>query len=243
MKKLLLVFVLGLYSTYMYAQGGVNFGVKGGYGIAYLNNSNWLNDGDIKPYPVGGWTIGGSLGYNAMYLTLGYTVGFFWTEFNQRFEDKTQPTFINLYHEDIKTSYLSIPVMIRFRPGSTGYGGEFTLGGGYFEMGVVPSFLARGTYSHIDTVPTLSFDKVNIAERYNNFNLLAMIGFGFHQFGTENWSVTHGLRLSYGLIDLTNGTQDLMDRNYTTYKPTSAMRISYILGIVYKVSNSGIIYN
>lgn len=226
MRKILVTGVFICLSNLLLAQGGFRIGAKGGINNTWLYNKNTA---DTFKYDFSFAGMGGlSLGYDAVYYNYGISLDILFKQYNQKIHNEKNTD----QNEQIKVQYLSLPFLFRLRPRGQ-KGGSFTYGGGYFEIGLAPEMLMSATnaYSNADTTGKIIKGTIDLKSSSEGFGLAAIVGFGFHQIGTENWSITHGIRLSYGILSagdlFANGT------------PSSAFSAGYLLSVIYKFDKAG----
>jgi len=208
-----------------YAQGRFRVGFKGGYGLTMLYNDNYYKDGSVTNELSTGGTFGASVGFNAARYNWGVTLGLFIRQYQQRWKADS-------WHSITKLNYFEAPFLFRLRPAGNKVTKKFTYAGPYFEIGVQPGFLLKDAQVISDTNGIVLPDQT-----YESFNLSGVIGIGYHQVGVEKWAVTHGIRLTYGLVDIisaknNNGTA------YAAYKPTNSISVIYLLAVSYKFTSN-----
>ncbi len=239
MKKIIILLVCAISPCFLWAQGGPYVGIKGTGGLSPIFNKNWWNMPELKYKAAFSWGVGPSIGYNAVYYNVGYTLGGFYKTYKQKFEINRGSNFDKKEKVSLQLNYLDVPVMLRFRPSGDEKTRQITMGGPYFEIGVQPSMILGVQHKHKDTTGQMIKDLITEKDDYEKYDVAAMLGFGFHQIGTKKWSVTHGLRLSYAFLDVVRGDKDILgverinDGHYK-WEPTRLINVSYVLTIYYK---------
>ncbi len=196
--RMICLLVCFMATSQLFGQGGFRMGGKAGAAFTHFVNEDWQNDNQVSFTPSIAGFGGVSFGYNATYYNMGFTLGFFFKQYTMQLQQSTpNPSWTR----KLKAQYMEIPVLFRLRPAGDRNARSFTYGGGYFEVGLQPGFLLAATDTYTDTIPELNYNNADVKNAYENFNLGAVLGFGFHQVGTEHWAVTHGLRFSYAFLD------------------------------------------
>ena len=92
---------------------------------------------------------------------------------------------------------------------------------------------AANEYSDSSGKATTNLSGSRLKTMFEVFNFAGVIGFGDHQVGIKHWAVTHGIRITYGFLDIYNG---LFKNGFSSgpYKPTNAISAGYLLSISYK---------
>ncbi len=210
------------------SQFGWRLGAKGGIGYTVLLNSELQNDLNYLYAPSFAGHGGISVGFNHKFLNIGFTLGLFYTQYNQVWNNN-EP-IIN-YERELKFKYFNIPFLLRIRPAGDRIRKDHTFGGAYFEIGINPSFLLGTSDSRrIDSIPDLNYVNVDVKTGAESFNIGAVVGFGLHQVGTRRISLTHGIRFSYNFLNVINDNS-LIEFNGGDSKLLSA---AYIIGLSYK---------
>lgn len=175
-------------------------GMAGGIYSTWLINTNVSDQGDDLDFAA---TFGGQLGVEAQYYfkdNLGISFGLLYTGHNQKYTGDLN----NNASFDAKTKmrYLDIPILLRFGGGSKG---------AYFEFGPQIGLLmsAKDEFIISPSSPKNWSDK----DRKDNFktsNIAGILGFGVDIDVSENVMITSGLRLGYGINDVTKDyTQEI----------------------------------
>ncbi len=89
-----------------------------------------------------------------------------------------------------------------------------------------------------DSLPQ-RFPTEDISNRFKKFALAGVIGVGGHQVGTEHWSVTHGIRATVSILDISNSNADIdyipQDGSAPKpYKPFRFISAGYLFSVSYK---------
>lgn len=199
--------VEGMSIGWLNAQGGWIYGFRGGYGPALLFNPQWMDDGNYGYRYSDSWSAGGMVGYNAVYYNVGYALEVYYRQISMRSLYSVLDSagmLIRDVKEDIRLSYLEIPLLLRFRSRGDPVTKMITYGGPYLEVGIALLYLLQAKYSLEGASQNL--DVRGLAP----FSFAGILGFGFHQIGTERLSVTHGVRITFAIQDI---VQDRTDPN------------------------------
>jgi hypothetical protein len=238
MKKIILLLAALPIATIVFAQGGPYMGVKGTAGLSPIYNETWWNHAQIEYQPALSWGVGPSIGYNAIYYNIGYTIGGFYKTYTQKFRINRGENFGENEHAFLQMNYLDVPIMLRFRPKGDQVTRKITYGGPYFEIGVQPSMLLNIKHKHTDTTGRQIMKDISKGD-FEKYNVAAVVGFGFHQIGTAKWSLTHGFRLSFAFLDVVKGDKDILgvsrlNEDKYQWKHTRLLNVSYILTLYHK---------
>jgi len=175
------------------AQQWVDIGVKGGYGVNFWYNQDFLDNGDMNNRMRGGYTFGGKLGFNfSLRSELTIDVGV--SQFNQGF---AYDVAISNYEKEIQLN--TTDFMLLYRLNSEGR---------YFEIGPQYSLLKSATET--DANPDMAGGNISdmLADNYTGI----VLGFGSYMMGTDNFGVILGFRIRYGISDLLS--EDGRSMNY-----------------------------
>jgi outer membrane protein W len=168
-------------------------GMAGGIYSTWLVNTNVSDQGDDLDFAA---TFGGQLGVEAQYYfkdNLGISFGLLYTGHNQKYTGDLNNNAS--YEAKTKMRYLDIPILLRFGGGSKG---------AYFEFGPQIGMLMSAK-DELTTSPSSPLDWSD-KDRKDNFktsNLAGILGFGVDIDASENVLITTGLRLGYGINDVT----------------------------------------
>lgn len=193
MKKALLTICIVIAALSTQAQS-FRLGVSGGVNSTWLMNKNVFdaNDGlDIAT------SFGGRFGIDAIYSfneKVGLSIGFnFLSTHNQKYTGEVGSADYDL---TTKLKYLDIPILFRLT----------SSGGTYFELGPQIGILGSAKEDFESSNPSvfgLDYDDRNVKSGFNSTNIAVILGFGVDIDVTEKIFITTGLRLGYGLSDVT----------------------------------------
>ena len=178
-----------------FSQAWVDCGLKGGYGITGLINSNVWNEPKIDPLISTGYAFGGKLGLN-FNLNYQITIDFIGKSSNQRYLFEPTET-IGSREKNIRYNAFEIPLLFRHNSDN----------GSFLEIGPQFSFL---------TGVTETTNEQNINSYFQSNNLGAVLGFGSYIFGGDNAYLVFGLRIHYGIQDILSNEGG---RNLTKHYP------------------------
>jgi len=213
MRKLTTTLFLFSLVNLSFAQGWLDLGLKGGYGVGILNNSNIWNDASYNHKLSGSGFFGAKLGLN-FNDEHEVTVDFIYGNFKQGFTydvdiegaDTTGIIQTKEYNSEITFTNMDIILMYRHNRD-----------GRYVEIGPKLSLISNSKRTdNYELAP--AFD-----QSYFNKNTLGMtFGFGAYMMGTENFGITAGARLGFTFSDLIsnegiNANQPTL-KSYDTYK-------------------------
>jgi hypothetical protein len=179
MKKLLLVFVIGMFSMNMMNAQELWFdaGIKGSWGPTFLLNENLVNDANYSQQISNGYSFGGKFGFNFGYIH-GITLDAMYSQNKQFYNIKEGFSDV----EDLTVDWKSIDLYVLYRLYRTI---------NYFEVG--PKFSLMNIVRN-NNIETTQF----YVENYPS----AVIGFGWYVFGKEAFTATAGIRVEYALTDV-----------------------------------------
>ena len=238
LKNLLLAsLVFFLVPTVTNAQGGFSFGIKGGYNFTMLQDKNIADSIRVDPVSFG-WHGGIHIGWNMSRYNVGFTTALNYKQYNQKIEHQKAKG----WKAENRVSYLEVPLLLRIRPRGDMLRKTVTYGGFYFELGPQIGFVSSADYSYSDSTANYGGD---VKSSFEKINWAMVVGVGGHQFGLENFSLTHGLRLTYGLGDIivpNTGSegypiQDQAGKTSTLpyNNPVRAISVGYIMALTFKV--------
>jgi hypothetical protein len=226
MKKITLILSLFITAHLAMAQGGwLEAGLKGGYGVNFLINSNYYSDHSFSPKLSFGYMFGGKIGINfneSHAITVDVTSSAFEQKYNySRISDSPR----TVYSGGVKFNTLDFLLM--YRKASDG---------GYIEIGPQYSMVSGVKMNDGGMSATPATDAAsNMVKSY----YAAAFGFGGYLVGTENFRVTIGFRATYGLTDIISsvGKQNAFPVGYAypSYKPTNPLTGMMILELNYDV--------
>lgn len=201
MKKITLVIVLIATTLVVNAQE-FKIGAGFGYYSTWLVNKNVSDQGDDLDFAA---TFAGQFGLNAQYYfkdNLGLNFGLLYSGHNQKYtgEESFGGTTIS-YEFKTKMKYLDIPVLLRMGGGAKG---------AYFEFGPQFGFLMSAKDEASVSGGGMTFDTsdVDVKSTLKSSNIALILGFGVDIDASENVIITTGLRLGYGLGDVTTEYAD-----------------------------------
>lgn len=207
MKKLLFTLFVGLYSLGMQAQEiWLEAGLKGGYGLSFLYNSNIIDDDTYKYQLTSAYGIGGRLAMNfgpfnglsveGMYNTLGQ-------DFEYTFQGGTQK-LAN------KVTWKTVDVYLLYR---------YIRNRVFVELGPMYSLVQKVEQNDNGTELT------GVAELYEKNYFAGVFGWGGYIAGSNTFSLNLGMRLHYSFSDLVNSKgqaiglpNGIKDASYADYK-------------------------
>lgn len=220
------------------AQGGFNLSVKGAANYTRIQNQNFIDDEGIEYFPNAGFGGGLAVGYNDQYYNTGYAIEFFYKNYSQTYQYTPDSSVIPSWRNNYKLQYFEIPILLRLRPAGDKRTKTYTYGGAYFEIGVQGSMLLGAAQTDADSLP-LRLPNKDISDQFEQFGLAGVIGVGAHQVGLRHWGVSHGIRIVYSILDISNRgktSSDYIDTkgNTVAYKPFRILSAGYLLSVTYK---------
>lgn len=193
MKKALLTIAVVIAGLSVQAQN-IRVGLTGGVNSTWLMNKNVFDADDELDIAA---SFGGRLGIEGIYSfndKTGLSLGFnFISTHNQKYTGESSSGNVS-YDVTEHLKYFDIPLLFRLTSSS----------GTYFEVGPQFGFLTSAT-EDFETSPSSPFDYEGDEHdgSYENMNIAVILGFGVDIDVTENIFITAGLRLGYGLSDVT----------------------------------------
>jgi hypothetical protein len=190
MKRVLIIVALVSASMVVQAQN-VRLGLSGGINSTWLMNKNVFDQNDGLDIAA---SFGGRIGIDAIYSfseKVGVSVGVnFLSSHNQKYTGDATGIDGDL---TVKLKYLDIPILFRLTSTS----------GTYFEIGPQFGILnsAKETYEGNST--GFDYDNISVKNGFETTNIAAILGFGVDIDVTDNIFITTGLRLGYGISDVT----------------------------------------
>lgn len=186
MRKIILFFVIYLSVLNLNAQkvyAWMDAGVKVGYGLTGIMNSNLFDDKNYEHHLTTGSAFGAKLG---LFIGLydGVTVDFMFSDNNQKFDFNVGTT--NHIHE-INWKNYDLAVLYRMQKD-----------GLYLEIGPQISFVNKVTQENPLDVET------DVKKYYSNNYISGVFGIGGYIFNYETFTTMLGIRLGYGLTDMIN---------------------------------------
>ncbi len=188
MKKLLLITALFFTGLSTIGQNWLDVGIKGLWGPTFLFNQNIFDDANYNHQITTKGGFGAKIGYNFgpnHEVTFDFMMSNFGQDFKFNISDTTDNS-TSEYSSDI--TYKSFDFLLMYRNNNNGK---------YFEVGPIISNV-RSANRTIEGVNDPLFDMSAL----NKIQTGITIGFGAYFFGTENFGVTSGVRISYMASDL-----------------------------------------
>ncbi len=185
MKKIifLLLVMIGFYQVN--AQIWLDAGVKGGYGIALMNNQNIFDDNTYSHTISGSYNVGFKAGINFGRVS-GLTGELLFSQMKQNFNYTIDSEdFIN----DIKWSNIDYYILYRA-----------SLTGAYIELGPMISNIRAVNQTDTGT----DLNDASVASFYTDQYLSGVFGVGGYLAGNDTFTVMVGLRAHYAFQDMIN---------------------------------------
>lgn len=187
MKKLLLTISLSFSLLIASSQPWFDVGLKGGIGTSFMYNQKIFDEQEVIHKFKPGYTFGAKLGYNFIQEHQ-ITFDVMKSSLKQGFEYSTP--------EDDKVnrefSFDGLDLLLMYRTNR---------GGTYFEVGPQWSTFSNVKYSD-EGGDLLAPVSPNDIITKSNFGMA--VGFGGYIFGTDNFGITTGFRVSYMFNDMAN---------------------------------------
>lgn len=210
MQKIIFLFLFCLSMSLTNAQkvtAWMDAGVKVGYGLTGMLNSNLIDDKNYEHHLTTGTAYGAKLGF-FIGLYDGITVDFLISNNNQKFDFNLGTN--NFIHE-IKWKNYDLAVLYRMQKD-----------GLYLEIGPQISFINKVT----EIYPPEG--EIDVKKYYAKNYFSGVFGIGGYLFTAENFTTMLGLRLGYGFTDMINdlGKESKYPTpkaspSYATYKKTN----------------------
>ena len=217
MRKLLALLSCIFIFTAYHTQSWFDLGLKGGYGTSILMNNNIWDDSDYNHQISGAYSFGGKVGFN-FNENHELTFDFMFNEFKQNFLYNQYDSISEsspLFKSSI--SYKSMSYIIMYRHNKDGR---------YSEIGTsIESILNVSREDEIDYFQGIERNDFIKSQA----NIVA--GFGAYLMGSENFGITTGLRISYGLKDLISLSGQ--NKNLPTLKFYDTYNASHPLSIIF----------
>lgn len=243
MKKALLTIAVVAASITAQAQD-FRLGLGGGIYTTWLANTNVSDAGDELDFAV---TFGGAAGLEGIYSfseKAGVSIGFISSGHNQKYTGETSVGSSTITNDiKLKMRYLDIPVLFRLT----------SSGGTYFELGPQLGILTSAKQDYENSTGADGYEDRDVKSTLNGSNIAAILGFGVDIDASENLIVSVGLRLGYGLNDVTKeytlteftaldgneiasatGAAHFDDKGNFNYEKTSRVFGGLHLGVSYK---------
>ena len=187
MQKIIFLLFFSLSVCFVNAQkvyAWMDAGVKVGYGLTGMLNSNLFDDKNYEHHLTGGSFIGAKIG---LFIGLynGLTVDFMLSSNNQKFDFNVGT---KNYIHDINWKNYDLAVLYRMQKD-----------GIYLEVGPQISFVNKVTQENpLDPLTT------DVTKYYSKNYISGVFGIGGYVFNYENFTTMLGLRLGYGFTDMIN---------------------------------------
>ncbi len=206
--------ILIMISTQGISQRWVDLGIKGGWGANFLINSNILDDNTFNHRLSGGYTVGGKIGYNLSDMHE-ITFDVMYTGFKQNFRYSVTDTVFGSPEYDKTFSYNALDFLLMYRMNNEGR---------YFEIGPKYSLLSKG--SDFDAQSGRTTD---VSELMAESSFGMALGFGNYFFGTDNFGITFGARITYDFGDIISPNAQSphypSNHTYDSYSPSSPLSL------------------
>ena len=198
MKKNLLIVLLAFIGFTAPAQD-ISLGLKGSFYSSWLFNKNISDQGDNLNYASTFSTTFGAQGLFMFSETYGLNTELVLASHKQKY-DGYSGTEDNVFSNEIKLSYIDIPVLFRVSSPK----------GPYFELGPQMSLLtgARETFNFEKSDDNDYSDK-DVKDDFAGFGISGILGFGVDIKLSDKINLTTGLRFGYMFTDATNEYTDL----------------------------------
>ena len=218
MRKLLTLITCIFILSSSYCQTWFDLGLKGGFGTGIIMNNNIWDDPDYNHRLSPSYSFGGKIGFNFNdnhEITLDILFNKFQQDFlYNQFDSITQSD--PLYKSSL--SYGSISYLLMYRNNKDGR---------YSEIGTSIESLLNSSRTDENSQPAIDL------ERFNKTQLNVVAGFGAYLLGSENFGITTGIRISYGIKDIfsENGKSINLPtlKQYDTYSASHPLSILFVL--------------
>ncbi|HLO89845.1 MAG: hypothetical protein ACM3ME_08315 [Chloroflexota bacterium] len=203
MKKLLTLLFVVFAINMAKAQPWFDIGIKGGIGTSFMYNTQIFEDQNLNHKFMLGNTYGGKFGFN---LNMQHTISFdvLKTTLKQKFLYYPETGVEANRQFDIK----SLDYALLYR---------YTKGGTFFEFGPQLSQVSAVKYADQGGDFISPF---TAAEMINKNLYSVVLGYGGYVFGTDNFGVTTGFRVSYNITDI--ATEAARGKNFPMLYPKDA---------------------
>jgi len=202
MKRIIIICFAALMGFNANAQFALwHYGIIGGPSSTWLINSNASGMGQDLNYTSSmGGTIGLSLTRNFV-EKVGIRIDLLYSMHNQKYNGTVGDTsFFSStysYNTETKLTYFDIPIMLHLGK-SNGF---------FFEVGPQFGFLLGAkedfTITPAGSSPSVVESNANYKSDFNSMNIAAVLGFGYNFSVVGLLSIDLGIRLGYGLTDVT----------------------------------------
>lgn len=228
-----LIFVIISISTIMIKAQWVDIGVKGGYGLSLLSNSNLYNDQKMTPGFRKGFCYGIKAGYN-INEKYEVTIEAMLNNFGQKY---TYSLTDSGYTKETGIKSFSIPLLFRIN-GSNG---------SYTELGPQFTFLSKAEETNKFEFPVAAnMHQIDVKPYFKSNYIDFIFGFGAYILGSDYFSLVGGFRFSYSVSDIIskkggsgNGsnfypfTDGMYHPVYESYKGTHPFTALFVLELNY----------
>lgn len=216
MKKLIFTIYLSCSLLLAYSQPWFDVGLKGGIGTSFMYNQKIFDDQEVIHKFKPGYNFGAKLGFNFIQEHQ-ITFDVLKSSLVQGFEYST-PENPKLNRE---FSFDAIDMLLMYRSNR---------GGTYFEVGPQWTTISNASYSDEgeDMIQPLTASEI-----LNKSNFGMAVGFGGYIFGTDNFGVSTGFRLSYMFNDL--ATDEGRNINFPILKTSENSKATHNLSAMFVV--------
>ena len=217
-KRIVVLSVIFIF-TKVHSQSWFDVGVKAGGGLSHLINQNIWDDNDYNHRLSSAYCFGAKIGYN-LNKNHEFTFDVLFNSFRQSFlYNEMDSIAVNSPLLSASLNYSSISYLLMYR---------FNKEGRYSEIGT--SFETLLSCSRTDENNSVSqISKEDLIQQWPSI----VGGFGAYLLGTENFGITTGIRISYGLSDLISksGKALLLPnfKNYPSYSGSYPLSIQFII--------------
>ena len=232
MKKFLILNSAFLILNFFSSAQVIIIGGKGIVNGCRLVNKTVSDAGDAMKYDFT-WGFGGGayLRYyfnEATYYSttnISLCVEALFNNYGQKYSGSTfaGDTLVSTFNQRVRISSLDIPILIHAR-GQAGLYGELGVSFGMI-IGVTQDFSQDP-----EDANSPNYSGQDASELFSSSNLSAIFGFGIDSELSEHVNFTAGLRLTYGITDLTEPSKELFPQGYTE---THSATIGIVIGFGY----------
>jgi len=211
--KTIILIMFAITFTKIYAgknEQWIDIGLRIAPSSTWMLNGNMLQDKNIKYTPSFGFFGGAKFGFNFNEVVAINIEGLY-DKFNQSFKSSMDSISWNI---KTQLTYIDIPVLLRF-----------TNGWKYYEVGVNFQSLksVKGAYTSEQSISSVYNNFAYPSnDRFNKSNTSIILGWGSAIWGFGGMVLSTGIRLSYGLTDITGENykgQNYPYPQYPGYKP------------------------
>lgn len=219
MKKLFLTALMISFLQIGFSQTWFDIGLKGGIGTSFMYNSQIFDDQAIVHKFKPGYSFGGKLGFNFIQEHQ-ITFDVMKTTYQQGFTYKPEGWTATSDAERTYT-FSGLDMLLMYRSNRNGT---------YFEVG--PQWSTYSTVEYSDTGGDF-VSPAEISDLVTKSNFGMALGFGGYIFGTDNFGVTTGFRLSYMFNDM--ATEAGNTANFPILKPVGKFNATHNLGALFVI--------